>query len=126
MLVSQNPYVGKNVGKSRFPPKRCIRCEGERRAADECEEFQPIELKGHRHDGLRAGVSEASDPTGFRVLEDRSVEMHGLRGLVVEPQKWGNLLYMDLRCPRQSSLAGICGEDHMKQEMSFLVPSQLS
>jgi hypothetical protein len=118
--------VGKNVGKSRFPPKRCIRCEGERQAAVECEEFQPIEHKGHRHDGVRAGVSEASDPTGFRVLEDRSVEMHGLRGLVVEPQKWGNLLYMDLRCPRQSSLAGICGEDHMKQEMSFLVPSQLS
>src|SRR5579859_2257625 len=68
----------------------------EHRAAVQPHELLTFELECHRHHvafGARTALSVARDAAGLGILEDRSVKVHGLFGLVVEPQKWSDFLH---------------------------------
>src|SRR5437773_2543078 len=70
--------------------QRDRRCELVLGTAVQRIEFLPLELERATHDGAVRARHQAHD---LRVLEDRNVELHGLFGLAVEPEKRDDLLH---------------------------------
>src|SRR4029077_5167363 len=69
------------------------------RATVQPDEFLPFELESHRHHGSfrsRSRFSVTGNVQNFRVLEDGSIKVDGLFGVVVEPQKWSNFWHIVL------------------------------
>src|SRR4029077_1527770 len=66
------------------------------RATVQPDEFLPFELESHRHHGSfrsRSRFSVRGNVQNFRVLEDGSIKVCRLFGLVVEPQEWSDFLH---------------------------------
>src|SRR5262245_18455330 len=66
------------------------------RSAVERDEFLTKQLKHNGHDrpfGRWRSFTIARRGNDFRGLEDRDIKVHGIFGLAVEPQEWGDFLH---------------------------------
>src|SRR5207248_10225166 len=84
--------------------------EFELRPGVQADDLLPFELEAHAH---RFPVRPRHDLEDLRVLEHRYVEPHGLLGLIVEPEEWGDLLHRsspnaDSRGARRSDRGSGC------------------
>src|SRR5664279_1226452 len=69
------------------------------RAAVERHELLSFESKGPNHDASfrpRPSLAVPRHLSNLRVLEERGIEVHRLFGIVVEPEKWDDLLHRTL------------------------------